>query len=243
MGFDPEPKGVMDETYARDREKNPAVSYRFRTRALTAVQAIQRHLKSRAPLKILDLGSADGRTLLEMARLLPAGTMIMGVEYSPKLVALSRQISPETPIVRGNITALPASVKDRAFDVVTALAVLEHLAKPVAAFKEAAGVLKPGGILVATCPQPYWDVLATRFALLEDHHESGLSRRLMQMFAEQAGLEVLEYQQFMFAPIGFLPYLRMGTSPELSCRLDGSIRRLRVLSWLFINQLLIARKA
>ena len=232
----------MDETYARDRQNKPAVSYRYRTRALTAVRAMQRHLQTTGALHLLDMGAADGGTLLEMGRLLGAGTTITGVEYSPVLVALAERLEAAVHVVRGDISALPASVKDQSYHVVTAMAVLEHLEQPLMAIREAAAVLKPGGLLVATTPQPFWDVLATRLRLLEDHHETHIRRAEMVAYAQQAGLDVLEYGNFMWAPVGFLPYLGIRIPARLTHAVDQAVQKLRVLNWLFVNQMVVARK-
>ena len=235
-------KGPMDETYALVRRKDAAVAFRYRARALTAASAIMRHLKPQGPLQVLDFGSADGTSVLEMRRLLPSGTAITGIEYSAALVSLAGDLGADIQIVQGDIAALPECIRPRRYDVVTALAVLEHLPQPLVALREAAAVLKSGGIIVATCPDPVWDALATRSGLLEDHHEARLPRLQLMAFARQVGLDVLEYRRFMWAPIGFLPYVRIRVSPAFSHRLDEALPQSRLLRWLFINQLLVARK-
>jgi SAM-dependent methyltransferase len=238
-----ESKGVMSAAYAAQRQNDPAISYRFRTRALTSALALLRHIDSSGPLRILDMGSADGTTLVEMARHLPAGTVLQGVEASAGLAALARDLGPNIRVLHGDMTALPSALGADAFDAVTALASIEHLERPVEAFHEAQRVLKPGGVLVASTPEPRWDALADRLHLLEDHHEFHLSRRDLLAFAGQAGLELVEYRRFMLAPVGFLPYLRIRLSPASSMALDDAARKLRLLDWMFVNQLLIARKA
>ncbi len=235
-------KGAMDETYARDRQNKPAVSYRYRTRALAAVRAIQRHMHTSPALHMLDMGAADGGTLLEMGRLLGPGTTLTGVEYSPVLVGLAQQLGEAVHVVRGDIASLPDSIKAHSYDVVTAMAVLEHLEQPGTAIGEAAAVLKPGGLLVATTPQPFWDVLATRLRLLEDHHETHITRAEMVAHARRAGLEVLEYSNFMWAPVGFLPYLGIRIPAKLAHAVDRAVQKVRLLDWLFVNQMMVARK-
>jgi SAM-dependent methyltransferase len=233
----------MDETYALDRQRKPAVAFRYKTRALTTMRAVRRHLGAEGPLDLLDLGAADGGTLLEMGRLLGPDTSLTGVEYSPVLVALAAQLGPAVHVIRGDIASLPDSIKERAYDVVTAMAVLEHLEQPLAAVREAARVLKPGGILVITTPHPFWDRLATRLRMLEDHHETHISGEQLVAYAEQAGLQVLECSAFMWAPIGFLPYLGIRVPARVAHRVDEAANRIRLLNWLFVNQMLVARRA
>jgi SAM-dependent methyltransferase len=242
MPPDPARKGPMDETYALGRITNEAISYRYRARALTAAQTIDTRLNPQGPLKVLDLGSADGKTLVEMARWLPPGTVFTGIEYSPVLVSMAGGLGPNIRVMRGDMAALPAAIKDRRYDVVTVLAALEHVREPVVALKNAAGLLESEGIIVATCPEPHWDKLATRLGLLEDHHETHISASRMATWMRQAGLAILEYRRFMWAPVGFLPYLGIRVSPSLSLKLDALISRPRFLNWLFINQLWVARR-
>ncbi|HET6846973.1 MAG TPA: methyltransferase domain-containing protein [Anaerolineales bacterium] len=232
----------MDETYAWDRQNTPAVSYRFRTRALTVVRAIQRHAQETGSLHLLDLGAADGGTLLEMGRLLGPGTRLTGVEYSPVLVGLAQGLGSAVQVVRGDIASLPAAIKEQRYDVVTVMAVLEHLEQPLRAIQEAAAVLKPGGLLVATTPQPFWDLLATRLRLLEDHHETHIGGAQMVADVRQAGLEVLEYSRFMWAPVGFLPYLGIRIQAKLAQAIDQAVQKVHVFNWLFVNQMVVARK-
>lgn len=236
-------KGVLGLTYAVGREIDPALYYRYRVRAAVVGQAARRSLDTGRPWRVLDFGSADGATLLEMAPYLPAGSEIVGLEYSADLVSRAGELGRGIRVLQGDIADLPDSVKDRPYDLVTALAVLEHLAEPLVALREAASVLTENGILIATFPEPFWDRLSTRLGLLEDHHEVHLSRGRISSWVGQAGLEILEYQRFMFAPLGFLPYLRIPVSPTFSLALDKIIRRLWLFNWLFVNQLLVARKA
>jgi SAM-dependent methyltransferase len=177
-----------------------------------------------------------------MAELLPAGSRFVGVEYSSELVALAPSPHAEFAVLQGNVARLPPSASQRQYDVVTALAVLEHLSEPQRAFKNAAEVLRSQGLLVATCPAPAWDGIANRLNLLPDHHEARLSIRDLIALAVNAGLDVLETRRFMWAPVGFLPHLHAHVSARRSFEMDGIVRRIRLLDWLFVNQLLVARK-
>jgi SAM-dependent methyltransferase len=242
VGAERERKGVMDESYAAGRRAEPAIHYRYRVRALEAAEAIKRNLNPSRRLKCLDLGSADGSTLQEIARALPFPASFTGIEHSGALVARAGQLGPHIRVVRGDMAALPAAIKNASYDVVTALASLEHLESPAIALREAAKALKRGGLMVATCPEPFWDRLATRLGLLEDHHESYVSRRSMLEGLELAGMESIEYRRFMWAPVGFLPYVGVRVAPPISLAVDAGIRRLHLLNWLFINQLWVGQK-
>ena len=232
----------MDSTYAQGRRASPALQYRYRARALEVAQAVRRCGLGGRALQVLDLGAADGQTMVEMARLLPSGSHFLGVEYSAALVSFGKGLGESIELVQGDIQNLPAPVRQRSFDVVTATAVLEHLADPLTAIQGAAAVLSSGGIFVATFPAPGWDKLATRLRLLEDHHESHLSLRATAEVVRSAGLRVLDMRRFMWAPVAYLPYLGIRVAPTISFAVDRVVRWLRAFEWQFINQLLVATK-
>ncbi len=234
--------GVLDASYARDRSQRPEVEFRYRMRARVVSDAVERFATPGGTQSVLDMGCAEGRTMLELRELLGA-ERIVGVEMSEELIEQQPPLPEGMEILQGDITRLPDAVKAETWDLVSALAVLEHLPDPGAAVAEAARVLRPGGLFVATCPDPRWDAIATRFGLLaDDQHESDVDNAWLRELAGAVGLEVLAYERFMFAPVGFLPYLQLRISPDLGKRLDQVVRRLGVLDALFVNQALIARK-
>lgn len=233
--------GVLDAGYARDRLQRPEVSFRYRVRARVLVSALERYLNGSEGLRVLDMGCAEGRTLQELDELLE-GVKLVGVERSAELIAEAPPLAESIELHCGDVTALPADIQG-SFDAVSALAVLEHLSDPLGAVREAARVLRPGGIFVATCPSPRWDDIAVKLGVQQDDiHEVELDRAGMIELAENAGLEVLAFERFMLAPIGFLPYLRVPISAGAALAIDRIVRRLRVLGFLFVNQALIAGK-
>jgi SAM-dependent methyltransferase len=233
------PKGVMDLSYGVARKDYAPINYRYHVRAQVVAGAAMQHLNPQGPLSVLDLGSADGSTVLEMSRFLPSLSSYLGMEYSRDLAFLSTSNSPGINMIVSDISYLPLS--GRRFDLITAMAVLEHLSDPFDTIRNAARLLKKGGLFIATMPNPFWDQLSTRLSLLEDHHEAHLNRKQIIEKFVRAGLEILEFKRFMLAPIGFLPYLRIPVPPKLSLTIDHYAGRIRILDWLFVNQLVVAR--
>lgn len=236
------PGGVLDENYACDRMTKPELRWRLATRARVVADAARLYLQSRPVPRVLDMGCAEGRTLVEMSRLLP-GSSFDGIEYSKDLVDAAGTLPDYVRIWQGDITALPASISAESYDIVSALAVLEHLSFPVCAIKEAQRILKPGGIFVATSPSPAWDHFSVTLGLLKgDDHVSDVNRSFLMGLVREAGLEPLQYRRFMWAPVAFLPYLHIRPSPRLALRIDRIIEALRFLNWTFVNQAIIAKK-
>ena len=236
------PDGVLDQNYAHDRMTKPELRWRLATRAAVVVDAARRFLHCQDGLRVLDMGCAEGRTMLEISAQLPHSAFD-GVEYATDLVQSAVALPDGIRIWQGDITALPTNISAASYDIVSALAVLEHLSSPVSGVREAQRVLKPGGIFVATSPSPAWDHLSATLGLLKgDAHVSDVSRSFLMGLVREAGLEPLEYRRFMWAPVAFLPYFHIRPSPRLALRVDRMIEALRFLNWMFANQAIIARK-
>ena len=102
------------------------------------------------PGTALDAGMGPGRLAFELAS---RGWKVSGVDVSDEMVALARQRLPEAAdrLVRAELDALPFA--DATFDAAVATGVLEYAgARPSLA--ELVRVLRPGGRLVVTYPNP-----------------------------------------------------------------------------------------
>lgn len=240
------PKGVLNANYSDNRAKKRELFFRYRVRATAVIEAKQRHAPGDSPIRLLDLGAADGKTLAFMAQSLPIKEAI-GVEYNQDLINCADgplQGIDNTRLIRGDVSHLEA-FPDNSYDLVTALALLEHISDPSTVIKEATRVLKPGGLFVASSPIPFWDHLAVKTGLLkEDHHECDMyPKRFRGFFSMQAELEIIEYRRFMFAPVGVLAYLGIQPSPAGSLAIDSFFSFFRIFDPLFVNQLIVVRKA
>lgn len=233
--------GLLDAGYADERQTSKVLRYRYKARALMAYEMAKELLPSQDRYAVLDLGAADGRTLLELRRLLGGGGRFDGIEAAPDLVERAPELPEDTRLFVGDVLAPPEQCEDESYDLVCALALLEHLETPHELGRVAARLLRPGGVFVATCPHPLWDDVAGRLGLLEDDaHLVEMDREKMREVAEQVGpAKVLP---FMSVGIGSLPYLGIAVSPRVSARIDGILRRLPFTRHLFVNQAVAAQK-
>jgi 2-polyprenyl-3-methyl-5-hydroxy-6-metoxy-1,4-benzoquinol methylase len=156
---------------------------------------IRRARRFLAPgLRVLDIGTADGA----LFRLCPR--LRDGVGIDPVLPPKVRVAGAE--LVRGHF---PRDLEDRRpFDVITLLAVVEHLERDKLAglAAECASRLTPGGRVLITVPSPLVDSLLNglvRLRLahgmsLEDHH--GFHPRQVPELFVPAGFSLERHERF-----------------------------------------------
>lgn len=220
--------GALDLEYARGRREKRSLRYRLRRRTDEVCRAAAEFLAPPVE-RILDLGTADGRMLAALARRFP-GALCLGVEYDPGLATLAGRSFNELAIINGDVERLPLA--GEGFDLAVAAAVIEHLPDPGRFMEEVHRVLRPGGILVLTAPDPFWEEVAHRVGHLpEEVHHQVMNLEQLTGLARAAGLEVLLARKFMISPVG--------CPGELG--IERVIRSIK-LDFLLLNQLLVARR-
>lgn len=224
-----EKHGVLGTDYAEGRNVNTALKYRLLRRTREVREGILSYVGS-DPKHIVDFGTAEGKMLNELSISFPEANCT-GIEYNPDLVALGKKLFPHLSILQGDLENLD-SLEDNKYDVAVATAVIEHLENPLKFLERAYQVLKPGGIMIMTAPDPFWEHIATMVGHLADeqHHEVPNLKK-MQEYLSISNFEILKAQKFMLSPIGlpaeiFIEKLVRG----LGC------------NFLFANQLVIGRK-
>ncbi|HEX2613482.1 MAG TPA: methyltransferase domain-containing protein [Fibrobacteria bacterium] len=107
----------------------------------TPASAVETEDLARPPLQILDIGCGAGF----LARALRAdGHEVHALDASLPTLRISQGVEASVRYVQGNAFALP--YPDGAFDVVASMDFLEHVEEPAAAVREAARVLRRGGL-------------------------------------------------------------------------------------------------
>ena len=101
--------------------------------------------------RVLDVGCGTGVVTREIARRVGSGGLVVGLDPSPALLAVARELAVETGLDdrlefrEGNALRLP--FPDRSFDAVVCVTVLSHVPLGEAAIPELVRVLRLGGRL------------------------------------------------------------------------------------------------
>ncbi|MEG3594478.1 MAG: methyltransferase domain-containing protein [Chloroflexota bacterium] len=222
----PLPFGVYDVDYYEGRLKSRALKYRLTRRTTEVSKALTKYL-NRTPERVLDVGTADALMLGKLNRGWP-DTCFIGLEMNRSLL-MTTNIN-DVQKIEGDAMALP--IGNETVDAIVATAVIEHLPDPKKFVSECNRVIKRGGIIVITTPDPNLEHLASKIGLLKEsgHHHTFTLDMICQLF-EQNKLDILESRKFMFSPIGFPAEIFI----ERLIRYFG-------LGMVLANQLLVARK-
>ena len=145
--MDPEQNEVAPrDQYTHGHHESVLRSHTWRTVANSAAYLIPHLVRGDV---VLDLGCGPGTISVDLADRVAPGRVV-GVDAASAIVERAAAHATDTgtenaQFVVGDAYALP--FEDEVFDVVHAHQVLQHLARPVDALREAIRVLKPGGVL------------------------------------------------------------------------------------------------
>jgi len=154
--------------------------------------------------RLLDIGCGWEARLLRAVE--PHVASAVGVDFKAPRIATAKI----TTIASTLADTLP--FPDASFDVVTLLAVLEHLAHPRAMVEEIARVLRPGGEVVLTVPskaaKPVLEFLAYRVHLVSEaeirDHKAYYDASTLRTLLKDSGLRVLRHRYFQLGMNNFL---------------------------------------
>jgi SAM-dependent methyltransferase len=179
--------------FVRERETGSPLTRLSERHALSRQrQRLERRIKG--PGKLLDVGCATGQFLNHMRG---AGWDVIGVEFSEYAARYGRETY-NIDIKHGTLET--AGFTDNEFDVVTLWDVLEHVPNPKATLQEVVRILKPGGLLAASTPNP--DSIEAR---LFGPHWIGWERprhlhlfppELLRCYLAEAGLKEVDFESF-----------------------------------------------
>lgn len=117
----------------------------FKSRRRLALRLLRRVLPKGRPARILDAGCGTGINMAGMARF----GRVFGCDFAPEALSFCRERG-LSGLARADVNRLP--YRDAAFDLVTFFDVLYHEAvlDDAAVLRDAACILKPGGLVLIT---------------------------------------------------------------------------------------------
>ena len=133
----------------------------FVARRQLAIEILEREVGSRENLRLLDVGCGTGSNLAAFSGF----ALAAGIDMSVEALGFCRQRGIER-VALSEVERLP--FPDGAFDVITAMDMLEHTDDDLAALAELRRVLKPGGLLLVTVPA---------YGFLWSEHDEALKHR------------------------------------------------------------------
>lgn len=219
-------RGVLKVDYHYGRLKRIDYRYRLNRRTSEVLAAIENNYTWPVE-RILDLGAADGLMLSKIKDNYPKAECI-GIEYLKELIATNKD--KRIKIIRGDVQEIPFA--DNRFDIVIAAAIIEHLKKPQQLIVEAYRVLRVGGILIITTPNPFFEKIASLAGLLSgDEHQRTFNLKVLKEYLIQEKFEVISLKRFMISPVG-LPF---------DLYIEKFLNKIKLNS-LFLNQIAIGKK-
>ncbi|MBN3039694.1 MAG: class I SAM-dependent methyltransferase [Candidatus Omnitrophica bacterium] len=234
--------GFLTKTYAIKRKIKPYLIYRYKYRASLAAGIIKDIFNIDNNIRILDLGSADGLALIEMHDLLKMGKYT-GIEASEELLGFFPKTYHNIDLIHADILDYCAGTESSSYDFITALAVLEHMEDPMLVFKQAYRILKPRGAFIVTCPNPFWDRLASLLKLQSrSPHLADIDLGFIKAAAKETNFILSKFYPFMWSPVAVLTYANIPISAAFSAKVDNFMRFLKIFNFLFVNQCFVFTK-
>jgi ubiquinone/menaquinone biosynthesis C-methylase UbiE len=115
---------------------------------------------------VVDVGCGTGLFVREASRRFPDRTII-GVDASDDDIRLARLLHPQFAGQFRRMSAYRLEFAEASVDCITLQEVLEHLEGAALAVKEANRVLRPGGVLVLSVPNPFYLWRIVKFVAAE----------------------------------------------------------------------------
>ncbi|MCX5848683.1 MAG: class I SAM-dependent methyltransferase [Deltaproteobacteria bacterium] len=214
----------------------------------TAVEALRRY---GFPFdgSLLEIGCSSGFLLHDLRRAFPHAELV-GADIVVKPLERLGESLPGVPLVQMDLLQCP--LKERQFDAVVALNVLEHIEDDKKALEKMARLLKTGGILVLEVPQgPHlYDYFDAHLRHFRRYRKKELLTKI-----SATGLELQEVNSLGF--VAYLPFfivkklnrLRFGQSGEKSFKIEKMVReeinttsKSIILEWFFSLEKALAGK-
>ncbi|NOZ79198.1 MAG: methyltransferase domain-containing protein [Acidobacteria bacterium] len=174
-----------EELAAALAEIQPALVETFRGSEADIAHRLDRYLpvlRDKGP--VLDLGCGRGELLVLLRE---AGVEATGIEGDPALAQAARRRG--LKVLEGDVRSVLGQQEASSLGAVTAIHLLEHLdpVRLLEVLHEAYRVLRPGGVLIAECPNPHNLRVGASLFWLDPTHRRPLLPETLRVFLEVAG--------------------------------------------------------
>lgn len=125
--------------------------YRFKRKMTyeNILKRIRTFAKGKGNFSLLEIGTGSGFFMTFLESEFPKAELV-GLEYDPRLVELTKTKVENAKIVQGN--AEEFNFDNKKFDIIVSFQVIEHLYNPEAMLNSVEKHLKPDGIFIFTTP-------------------------------------------------------------------------------------------
>ncbi len=179
---------------------------------------IETFLPSCRGKRILEVGCGSGK----LVKMLQPANAVVGVDASEDGIVACVERGIEGHCMDPSSEPLPFA--DDSFDLVICLETMEHLMSPYYALMEMRRVLKTGGKLICSVPNPIWGHIMLYPGLFE--------YKFFRAFIEQCDFQILRVEPWEWAPRAtILPLFLRKFALFRSRYVAGGIRRLVALAW------------
>ena len=219
--------GAMGIEYCEGRKNKKSLVYRGQRRADEVIRMIHRHYNG-TPENLLDIGPAEGKLTSVFLDSIP-GIKCTGLEFSQELIDACEDN--RLNMVQGD--AMNPPFEDGSFDVIVATAIIEHVSNPGEFLRKIYSMLRPGGIVIITTPDPFFEHIATAIGHIDDEeHQETMTLKKLRVYIGNAGLKPVQLEKFMCSP--------WGCQGELG--IEKIMKRVG-LGFLLLNQLAVGKKS
>jgi ubiquinone/menaquinone biosynthesis C-methylase UbiE len=188
---------ALTREYHVQRQTRKAYRYRLKRRTKEVLRAIRKFGDSQ-PKLIVDIGTADG---LMLEYLFPSfDATFVGLDISFELLTAN----PNRTFQAIQAEAMILPLRSGIFDIVIATAVIEHVQDGRKLLCECQRVLRKGGLLILTTPDPFFDRISGLVGHTQrDAHLKRFTITELKTLCQSCGLRTLKAEKFMMSPIGF----------------------------------------
>jgi SAM-dependent methyltransferase len=205
----------MKEQFAKEYANLEEWHWWFRGRQRILETILSREVPASDSVSIASVGCGPADGLQWLKQFIGPRGIVVGMDAEP---LHARRIAPSIEYVVGNLESAPVAAG--CFDAVLALDVLEHLDDDAAGLREAARMVKPGGLLLVTVPAlpSLWgsqDVVS--------HHRRRYTKATLLQTFGRAGLptpRVNYFNTLLFPPVAGVRWTRRALGKDAIERSD-----------------------